>query len=103
MCLAQEPQRSDAGEARTRGPSFSSQALYHGATALPQILMKCHILCSISSGSSLFARVKVQNFKKPELSNFKTLNLLYAYKVLTISSLNGQLPKDEQKINQRSY
>ena len=29
------PQRSDAGEARTRGPSVSSQALYHRATALP--------------------------------------------------------------------
>ena len=29
MCLAQGPQRSDAGEARTRGPSVSSQALYH--------------------------------------------------------------------------
>ena len=36
MCLAQGPQRSDAGEARTRGPSVSSQALYHWATALPQ-------------------------------------------------------------------
>ena len=33
MCLAQGPQRSDAGEARTRGPSVSSQALYHWATA----------------------------------------------------------------------
>ena len=37
MCLAQGPQRSDAGEARTRGPSFSSQALYHWATALPYL------------------------------------------------------------------
>ena len=37
MCLAQGPQRSDAGEARTWGPSVSSQALYHWATALPQI------------------------------------------------------------------
>ena len=35
MCLAQEPQHSDAGEAQTRGPSVSSQALYHWATALP--------------------------------------------------------------------
>ena len=35
MCLAQGPQRSDAGEARTRYPSVSSQALYHRATALP--------------------------------------------------------------------
>ena len=37
MCLAQGPQRSDAGEARTRGPSISSQALYHWATALPTL------------------------------------------------------------------
>ena len=35
MCLAQGPQRSDAGEARTRGPLVSSQALYQRATALP--------------------------------------------------------------------
>ena len=35
MCLAQAPQRSDVGEAQTRGPSVSSQALYHWATALP--------------------------------------------------------------------
>ena len=31
MCLAQGPQRSDAGEAGTRGPLVSSQALYHWA------------------------------------------------------------------------
>ena len=35
LSLAQGPQRSDAGKARTRGPSVSSQALYHWATALP--------------------------------------------------------------------
>ena len=28
MCLAQGPQRSDAGEAKTRGPSVSSQAFF---------------------------------------------------------------------------
>ena len=38
MCLAQGPQRSDAGEARTRGPSASSKALYHWATALPMYM-----------------------------------------------------------------
>ena len=31
MCLAQGPQRSDAVEARTRGPSVLSEALYHYA------------------------------------------------------------------------
>ena len=35
MYLAQGPQRSDAGEAQTRSPSVSCQALYHWATALP--------------------------------------------------------------------
>ena len=36
MCLAQGPQHSDAGEARTRGLSVWSQAVYHWATALPE-------------------------------------------------------------------
>ena len=40
MCLAQGPQRSDVGDARTRCPSVSSQALYHWAIAVP-------ILCVI--------------------------------------------------------
>ena len=39
MCFAQGPQRSDADEAWTHGPSIWSQALYHWATALPQNLM----------------------------------------------------------------
>ena len=39
MCLAQGPQRSDAGEAWTRGPSVSSQALYHWATAFPTYVL----------------------------------------------------------------
>ena len=34
MCLPQGPQCSDAGEARTRGPSVSSQVLYHWSTVL---------------------------------------------------------------------
>ena len=40
MCLAQGPQRIDASEAQTRGPSVSSQALYHWATALPILYLK---------------------------------------------------------------
>ena len=39
MCLAQGPQRSDAGEARTHGPSVLSQGLYHWATALPLLYL----------------------------------------------------------------
>ena len=34
MRLAQGPQSSDAGDARARGPSVSSQTLYLWATAL---------------------------------------------------------------------
>ena len=38
MCLAQGPQRSDASEAGTHGPLISSQAPYHRATALPNLI-----------------------------------------------------------------
>ena len=34
------PQHSDAGEARTRSPLVSSQALYHWATALPKYVLE---------------------------------------------------------------
>ena len=40
MCCAQGPQHSDAGEAQTRDPSVSSQALYLWATALPNHLFR---------------------------------------------------------------
>ena len=40
MCLAQGQQRSDTGEARTPGPSASSQALYHWATTLPYLKLE---------------------------------------------------------------
>ena len=39
MCLDQGPQRSGTGEAWTRDPSVSSQALYHWATALPILFL----------------------------------------------------------------
>ena len=52
MCLAQGPQRSDAGVARTRGPSVSSQALYHSATALPQM-----------NGKNILSKARLINFK----------------------------------------
>ena len=42
MCLAQGPQRSEAGEARTRGLSISSQALYYCAP-YPYLVAQCKI------------------------------------------------------------
>ena len=56
MCLAQEPQRSDAVEARTRGLSVSSQALYHWAkvnlwASFEQIYL---VLCTKVQGHFLF-------------------------------------------------
>ena len=64
MCPAQGPQRSDAGGAGTCGPSVSSQALYHWATALPrfsrdQVVHQCraqaHIIeANISYFSIIF-------------------------------------------------
>ena len=53
MCLAQGPQRSEAGEARTRGPSVSSQALYHWATALPNMYHVNYALTSTCNSPSL--------------------------------------------------
>ena len=44
--FAQGPQRSDAGEALTPGPSVSSQVLYHWATAL-------HVAARLADGYSL--------------------------------------------------
>ena len=47
MCLAQGPQRSDAGKVQTRGLSVSSQALYHWATALPRIFLNRDVIFDI--------------------------------------------------------
>ena len=49
MCLAQGPQRSDAGDARTRGPSVSSQAHHHWATALPNMLCTATHTCKCNN------------------------------------------------------
>ena len=50
MCLAQGPQCSDAGEARTHGSSVSSEALYHWAIALP--IKKCKGPNTVHCGTS---------------------------------------------------
>ena len=44
MCLAQGPQRSDAGEARTRYPSVSSQALYHNCFGIDQHIIPFNLI-----------------------------------------------------------
>ena len=41
-------QHRDASEVRTRGPSVSSQALYHLATVLPQVGLDCEYFLFIS-------------------------------------------------------
>ena len=53
MCLAQGPQRSDAGEARTPDPSVSSQALYHLSHCAPFDAKK------ISSVACGFSPIKI--------------------------------------------
>ena len=68
MCLAQEPKRSDAGEARTRGLSVSSQALCHWATALPNLVFGdarmvipiLMLICIFVSNWSVANRIKPQ-------------------------------------------
>ena len=77
MCLAQGPQRSDAGEARTQGPLVSSQALYHWATALSltsnyfetgPVVYEMLILCMLDTFFKLFcclmAIFKINHFEK---------------------------------------
>ena len=66
MCLAQGPQRSDAGEARTRGPSVSSQALYHWATALPSVEYNKWPYCIVISEDALVDTVRVSNGLDPD-------------------------------------
>ena len=91
MCLAQGPQRSDAGEARTRGPSVSSQALYHWATALPKVLCaRCGTNCIDSwylPSSLLFTRVSTHKKYRilcyPLRSNSGWLPIRCAYFILT--------------------
>ena len=111
MCLAQGLQRSDAGEARTRGPSVSSQALYHWATVLPFPKVK-----HLSSGTEtnrywemptcdhlkykmdnpiltaficMGISIKIQRVKESESctnSIFLTSNLLYICKLIVLTS-----------------
>ena len=77
MCLAQGPQCSNTGEARTGSPSVSSQALYHWATVLPSYkCMVCGLnaldcVCrgtlseKISSLTSVWSEVQMHSFTCP--------------------------------------
>ena len=67
MFLAQRPQRIDAGEARTRGPSVSSQAFYHWATALPASVQEVRVI---------FKWNNLQSLGKV-LLHFKNMNFVY--------------------------
>ena len=62
MCLAQGPQRSDAGEARTRSPSVSSQALYYWATALPMLVCEIYTINIIAKLDKMAIFVLQENF-----------------------------------------
>ena len=42
-------------------------------------------------------------FTKSELKKFKSQNLIFAYKLSILSSLNGLLSLGKKKINERSY
>ena len=52
MCLAQGSQLSDVDEARTRGPSVSSQALDHSATVLLVLFYEYVIITPLNLGKS---------------------------------------------------
>ena len=74
MFLAQGPQRSDAGKARTRGLSVSSQALYYWATAPPPPPQKKRdIQSSISVSLAFNAAIPFKSLKNCLMEN-KQLN-----------------------------
>ena len=64
MCLTQGPQRSDAGEAPARGPSASSQALYHLATALPSRYLRFTGLPKKRQGATRNDTKRQETFKQ---------------------------------------
>ena len=79
MCFAQGPQRSDASEPETHGPSFSSQALYHWATALPKeedIAQACSGDSYMYMGESFQDYSWIQDFEDdfPQKAILKILN-----------------------------
>ena len=56
MCLAQGPKHSDTGEARTRSPYVSSQALYHCAPrGGSMFFFRKIIICQGSRGGPTFS------------------------------------------------
>ena len=69
-------QRSNAGEARTRGPSVSSQALYHWATALSA--HRCHKIRNIVDWS-----MHVYSFQYEHAY----ANILYVYELWSLHVL----------------
>ena len=73
MRLAQGPQRSDAGEARTHGPSVLSQALYHWATALPKKNKKKLSHDQLNWARNFQQLIKTKIPTNKEVSRFKYL------------------------------
>ena len=69
MCLALGKQRSDAGEARTRGPSVTSQAIYKWATALPSSSSSSSSRSSSRSGGTTTTTTTTTTTKKVVSSN----------------------------------
>ena len=61
MCLAQGPQRSDAGEAGTRGPKVSSQALSHCTPIFMNKNIRNNIILKTEQNASQAHHIKRQN------------------------------------------
>ena len=85
MCLAQGPQRSDAGEARTRGPPVSSQALYH---------------CTPRGQSSVYSMLQSNMFNLCKLKHFPGSKLFDTMMVF-LKDFSKKLDFEKKKKNQQ--
>ena len=79
MCLAQGPQRNDAGEAGTCGLSVSSEAIYHWATAL-------HYKICVNA---IFLIKLLQNYLPTGFLDLLITNRLYRHDNLNNMGLNA--------------
>ena len=88
MCLAQGHNTSDAGEARTRGPSVTRQALYNLSTVLPQLLY--HFNCFSASSDLCRLLRTIANSLDPDQDLYAYINALFICVASPVIKISAQ-------------